>query len=52
MTEKADDLQSNPFEIELKQFHIEMHKMQKKEKMAEVLWVPLEAFSAVRTGLR
>jgi hypothetical protein len=36
MVSKADELQTNPFELQARVFHLEMHKIQRREKMGEV----------------
>jgi len=37
MIEKAEELQANPFELEMRLFHIEMHRIAAKEKKGELV---------------
>ena len=37
MIERAEELQANPFELEMRLFHIEMHRIQKKEKQGQLV---------------
>lgn len=37
MVERAEELQSNPWELEVRLMHIEMHRIQKREKMGELV---------------
>lgn len=36
MVSKADELQTNGFELQARTFHLEMHKIQRREKMGQV----------------
>lgn len=44
MIERAEELQSNPFELEMRLFHIEMHRIAKREKQGQLVPGTLQTF--------